>query len=88
MVKLKSGREIEPKELSWRDFATVKDESLQGHNKGIPISLVLAGETVLKAGLIKSLDDLKTWNDEETYEAFGIIIEQNTLKDSQKKSWR
>ena len=86
MIKLKSGREIDPKPLSWEDMAWVKDQSLKCFNEGITVSLFVCGKTLLLAKLVTSLEELKDWPDEDVYESAGKVIELNTLKDTQKKS--
>ena len=86
MVKLKSGREIDPKPLTWENMAWVKDQSLKYYNEKIPISLYVCGNCLLFAKVIDKLDFLLDWSDEEVYEAANKIIEENTLQDTQKKS--
>jgi len=86
MVKLKSKREIDPKPLSWENMAWIKDKSVEFFNKGVTLSLFVCGKILLYAQVVKNLEDLKEWPDEDIYEAANIIFEENSLTDTQKKS--
>jgi len=96
MVKLKSGREIEVKALTFKQRAPIKDElerniiefseRIKDVNKALnlALSLELSGRIVLMATELKD-DDLDQMEDNEIRMLAGDIISKSYISDTDKK---
>lgn len=84
VIKLKSGKEVELKPLTFMQRAELKDLALKNYRENIPVSLVTCGKALIYASSLNE-KDLDEWNDNDIYEAGAEIFSQMNLKETDKK---
>jgi len=84
MVKLKSGREVNLKPLTFLQKQVIKDIAFTYHQEKIFPIMTTWTKALILNGIAEA--ELETWKDEEIAEAGNWILENSELTETQKKS--